>query len=301
MPNRIIKESICTSDSIDGLSWFEEVLFYRLIVNCDDYGRFDGRPAIIKNRLFPLKESLTARAVSEAINRLASAGMVALYEFEGKPYLYLPTWNCHQSVRAKRSKYPSPDAAGNAPAGEGHAEDGTDEQHESICKQMISYESKCPRNPIQSESNPNPIREADAGNAPAGEEPAPPPADTELAKVMNLYLNRVNALPSPSCIDELKSYTKLMGADVCCKAIEVALDDKKSSWSYIKAILQSYSRDGVRSLADVQEREARREAEKASIEKRRNTMKQNQVVAGTFPSTKPVDTEKLRKICESMG
>ncbi|MGM9601437.1 MAG: DnaD domain protein [Faecousia sp.] len=302
MPNRIIKESICTSDSIDGLTWFEEVLFYRLIVNCDDYGRFDGRPAIIKNRLFPLKESLTARAVSEAINRLASAGMVALYEFEGKPYLYLPTWNCHQSVRAKRSKYPSPDDAGNAPAGEEQEADGTDKQHESICKHMNSYESICPRNPIQSESNPNPnpIREADAGNAPAGEESAPPPADPDLAKVINLYLNRVNALPSSSCIEELKSYTKLLGADVCCKAIEVALDDKKSSWSYIKAILQSYSRDGVRSLADVQEREARREAEKASIEKRRNTMKPNQVVAGTFPSSKPVDIEKVRRIAESM-
>lgn len=300
MPNRIIKESICTSDSIDGLTWFEEVLFYRLIVNCDDYGRFDGRPAIIKNRLFPLKESLTARAVSEAINRLASAGMVALYEFEGKPYLYLPTWNCHQSVRAKRSKYPSPDVAGNVPAVEEQASDGSDEQHESICKQMNSDESKCHRNPIQSESNPNPIREADAGNAPAGEEPAPPPADHELAKVMNLYLNRVNALPSTSCIDELKSYTKQLGADVCCKAIEVALDDKKSSWSYIKAILQSYSRDGVRSLADVQEREARREAEKAAMEKHRNMLKPSQVVAGTFPS-KPIDMDSLRKIYESMG
>ena len=46
MPNRIIKESVCRSDSIDSLSWFEEVLFYRLIVVCDDYGRFDGRPGV---------------------------------------------------------------------------------------------------------------------------------------------------------------------------------------------------------------------------------------------------------------
>ena len=292
MPNRIIKESICTSDSIDGLTWFEEVLFYRLIVNCDDYGRFDGRPAIIKNRLFPLKESLTARAVSEAINRLVSAGMVALYEFEGKPYLYLPTWNCHQSVRAKRSKYPSPDEAS-------QSNDADKEQHENICKQMISDDCKCSRNPIQSESNPNPIRNADAGNAPAGEEP--PASDPELAKVMNLYLNRVNALPSPDCIDELKSYTKLLGADVCCKAINIALDDKKASWSYIKGILSSYSRDGVRSLADVQEREARREAEKAAIEKRRSTLKPNQVVAGTYQDNKPIDMERLRNIYESMG
>lgn len=138
MPNRILKESICTSASVDGLSWFEEVLFYRLIVNCDDYGRFDGRLSIIKNRLFPLKENLTLKDVSAAINTLANAGIIALYEFEGKPYLYLPAWNEHQSVRAKRSKYPAPD-------------DGV-KKHEIICKQMHSNESKCPRNPIQSVS-----------------------------------------------------------------------------------------------------------------------------------------------------
>ena len=109
MPNRILKESICTSDSIDSLSWVEEALFYRLIVNCDDYGRFDGRPAIIKNRLFPLKENLTAKTVAGAIEKLASAGLVTLYVFEGKPYLYLPTWNHHQVVRTKSSKYPAPE------------------------------------------------------------------------------------------------------------------------------------------------------------------------------------------------
>jgi len=116
MPNRILKESICASDSVDQLTWFEEVLFYRLIVNCDDFGRFDGRASIIKNRLFPLKENLTLKAVAAAINKLANVGLVVLYEFEDKPYLHLPTWNAHQNVRAKRSKYPSPDEAVNTSA-----------------------------------------------------------------------------------------------------------------------------------------------------------------------------------------
>lgn len=111
MPNRILKESICVSEDIDGLSWFEEIVFYRLIVNCDDYGRFDGRPTVIKSRLFPLKESLTTKAVSEAINRLSSAGLVTLYKFEGRPYLYLTSWNCHQQTRAAKSKYPDPEQA----------------------------------------------------------------------------------------------------------------------------------------------------------------------------------------------
>ena len=38
MPNRILKENICVSDDIDRLTWFQEVLFYRLLVNCDDFG-----------------------------------------------------------------------------------------------------------------------------------------------------------------------------------------------------------------------------------------------------------------------
>ena len=148
MSNRILKESICVSDTIDELSWFEEVLFYRLIVNCDDYVRFDGRVNIIKNRLFPLKDGLTAKAVKDGINRLSTVGLVTLYEFEGRPYLQLVTWNDHQSIRARKSKYPAISDSVNADA--------------SICKQMNANEincnqmnadaSKCSRNPIQSES-----------------------------------------------------------------------------------------------------------------------------------------------------
>ena len=69
MPNRIIKESIRTSDSINDLSWFEECLFYRLIVSCDDYGRFDGRPAIIKGSCFPLKDGVTTNNIEKALSK----------------------------------------------------------------------------------------------------------------------------------------------------------------------------------------------------------------------------------------
>lgn len=123
MPNRIIKESIRTSDSINELNWFEECLFYRLIVSCDDYGRFDGRPAIIKGSCFPLKENVTVKTIRDALNKLATAGLVNLYMVDGKPYLSLPTWEHHQTIRAKKSKYPSPD-------------DGEMIEHENNCEQM---------------------------------------------------------------------------------------------------------------------------------------------------------------------
>lgn len=121
-PNRIIKESICTSETVDQMSWFEEAFFYRLIVNCDDFGRFDARPAVLKARLFPLKERVTIKEVSNALTRLAELGIVRLYVCDSKPYLYLPTWSVHQSPRAKASKFPAP-------------EDG-EEQHACTCKQM---------------------------------------------------------------------------------------------------------------------------------------------------------------------
>ena len=153
MPNRIIKGSICVSDSIDNLNWFEEVLFYRLIVNCDDYGRFDGRIAVLKNRLFPLKDNVTVKSVKDGINKLASVGLVALYEVDGKPYLHLPTWNDHQNVRAKRSKYPEPVEHLNT--------------SEYKCNQM---QSNVPDIRIQSESNPN-TREGDVPDTNVGHTP----------------------------------------------------------------------------------------------------------------------------------
>lgn len=158
MPNRILKEGICRSDSIDSLSWFEEVLFYRLIVNCDDYGRYDGRSSIIKGSCFPLK-NVTNKQIEDALNKLSTAGMVYQYIVDGKPFLQLATWENHQTIRAKKSKYPAFDAT---------------------CNQMISSESNSLRNPIQSNSkseygnqNPNICSELEAPEQHVPDEPEP--------------------------------------------------------------------------------------------------------------------------------
>lgn len=139
MPNRLLRESICTSDTIDKLSWFEEALYYRLIVNCDDFGRFDGRTAVIKNRLFPLKDNLTLKTVETALHGLANAGLVVFYMVEDKRFLCLPTWGKYQTQRAKYSKYPAPD-------------DGA-ETSENICDQMQAdvpvFDTRYSRNDIR--------------------------------------------------------------------------------------------------------------------------------------------------------
>lgn len=113
MPNRIIKESICTSDTISSLSDFEFRLWVGLLVSADDAGRADARPAIIKGRIFPLRERVTVRDISAALHGLAAKGCVSLYEVGGKPYLWFPTWAEHQRIRDVKPKYPAPEDSDN--------------------------------------------------------------------------------------------------------------------------------------------------------------------------------------------
>ena len=110
MPNRVIKDSIKRSEQIDSLTWFEEVVFYRLMVTADDYGCIDGRTVLLKNELFPLKENVTRKSVDDAISRLVSVGLLVKYTVSGMPYLFFPTWEKHQRIRNKRRKFPQPPA-----------------------------------------------------------------------------------------------------------------------------------------------------------------------------------------------
>jgi hypothetical protein len=113
MPNRIIKESICTSDNLNNLTADEEVFFYRLTVNCDDYGRLDARPQILRAKCFPLKiDKIKEKDVEKWIVSLVRENLIILYQVDGREYLQLVTWTDHQQVRAKKSKFPAPDEEG---------------------------------------------------------------------------------------------------------------------------------------------------------------------------------------------
>ena len=175
------------------------------------------------------------------------------------------------------------------------SEANTEQSPSEIEKELeIEVESEIEKElEIENESY---ILPPDGGNnAPAPEEEANEEQDAledpELAQVMNLYLGRVNPLPSGACIDELKGYTKRLSADVVCHAINAALDDNKISWSYIRAILQNYEREGVRDMAAVQRREAARQEAKA--------LKRGGPVPDAGEA-KPIDMDALRAVVDKM-
>lgn len=155
MPNRIIKESICTSEKIAALSDFEFRLWIGLITQADDAGRGDARPAIIKGHVFPLRDQVTAKAISTGLHALATVQLVSLYTVGGKPIYWLPGWSEHQRIRDCKPKYPAPEEADDIPP-----------QPAATCgnsPQTAAHGgSRGRESESESESNPNPKESAPA-------------------------------------------------------------------------------------------------------------------------------------------
>ena len=223
MPNRILKESICTSDTLDKLTAFQETVFYRLIVQCDDFGRMDARPKILAAKLFPLKD-VRVDQIKEALLALSSAELVILYQVDGKPFLQMKTWERHQQIRAKKSKYPAPD--------------GSFTSSDIICNRMISDDSKCPRNPIQS----NPIVVVTRAREDDGDELI------KTAKQLDEVYEAAASIGLVKTMDCQKA--DLLAADYTAEwvleAIHRASNGPKDAWCwrYIEGILRSWKKSG---------------------------------------------------------
>lgn len=113
MPNRILKESICTSENLNSLDPEAEIFLYRLIVTCDDYGIFFANTSILRAKCFPLRiDKIKDKDVDKWVKALIEAKLIFLYEYEDRQYLKLSKWESHQQVRACKSKYPTPDMEG---------------------------------------------------------------------------------------------------------------------------------------------------------------------------------------------
>lgn len=130
MPTRRISDKICRSEDYKAMTLFQRDLFWRLIVNADDFGRFDGRLNILKGALYPL-DSVTDKSVDEGLKGLATLGIVDLYEVDGRPYLRIINWLTYQQQRAAKSKYPAP-----------NVDNSVDKV---LCNQLISSDCKCSR------------------------------------------------------------------------------------------------------------------------------------------------------------
>jgi hypothetical protein len=116
MPDRIIRADILTSESVDQLSWPGEIFYRRLMSVADDFGRYEGRPSVLRAALYPLKlDKVSEPDVVKWLSECSKAGLVRKYTVDGKEYIEISKFR--QRLRAMKSKYPAPsDTRGHPPS-----------------------------------------------------------------------------------------------------------------------------------------------------------------------------------------
>ena len=106
---RTVKPEFWRSQDIADLDWEHRLVFIGLLSYVDDngVGRDDFR--IIAAELFALDDPLTEPSVrvQEALNVLASAGLIVRYSVSGKRFFEIPTWDRHQKInRPSAPRFP---------------------------------------------------------------------------------------------------------------------------------------------------------------------------------------------------
>jgi len=261
MPNRIIKESIKSSDEIDALSWFEEAMFPRLIVTVDDYGCYEAKPKLLRNVLFPLKDNVTVQMVSDALDSYEKNGLIRRYEHDGKQFLYLVTWMNHQRIRNKTSRYPEP-FPGYFQSQKVKSNDGQSQSDDIVCattdRQVTDKRQSTDRqlsvncqsndgqasairglNPIQS----NPIEGEDARAREGGSSPSPLLKDEEANKIHDHdeifnALSRSGFPMSDGLKDMAVNLYAKYGKETLLWAIKECIGANGNKVKYLKGILR---------------------------------------------------------------
>jgi DnaD/phage-associated family protein len=210
------------------LSAEEERLFYRLIVNCDDYGRMESRPEIVRARCMPLRvDDISTAQVEEWLRRMEAVGLILLYTVEGKRYLQKVTWTKHQHVRAKFSKYPAP---------------------VSTCEQTHASDRTCVR------STNNDIRITNNDIRSTDSDP--------MSLLTSFVANHFGT--SPHIVERITSYLEPsegrdQGMEPGCvmRACEIAVEMDKRTVRYVESILNRWYEAGIRTRDQAQYAERR--------------------------------------------
>lgn len=113
MPNRIISERCKRSPTLAGLSSDAERLWWRLMTEVDDYGRFEAVPKIVNGTCAPLlnwTDGRVKKCLIEFAQEREPDGkpLVIYYATKGRLYGQLTSFHEHQRKRDSKPKFPSP-------------------------------------------------------------------------------------------------------------------------------------------------------------------------------------------------
>lgn len=106
---RALSVSICSSESVEAMPEWPQLLLDRLIITADDFGTHEASPGKLKAITKPLSPRPPADFAA-AVAEIARVGIVILYQAEDRCFLRFPKWDLHQTGLHKRtrSRFPEP-------------------------------------------------------------------------------------------------------------------------------------------------------------------------------------------------
>ena len=110
--NRLLSETLILSEKVNSVSEGAEVLYCRLQLIVDDFGRYHSRPEIIKGKVLTLRQ-ISIPTIKKRLRDLWVSGLVRLYTSNknGEIYLEIVDFEEHQRYRSdikRKSEYPIP-------------------------------------------------------------------------------------------------------------------------------------------------------------------------------------------------
>ena len=93
---------------IDSLDAHAERFFVRLMMKCDDYGRFHSDPLLLKSALFPLKPDIRPTDISRWLAECDRAGLLRCY-VAANSRKYIEVLNFKQRRQWMKSEHPPPE------------------------------------------------------------------------------------------------------------------------------------------------------------------------------------------------
>jgi len=245
-------EKFITLDDITRLVWFG------IITTCDDQGRLQDNPLLIKAQLFPADDK-SPELIKTSIDQLVSCGMVTRYTKEGKALLQINNWWEYQTPAwAAKSAYPAPDGwvdrvhvhgkgrtiiSSNWECDGGYV-DATLTQGSHKEGSTLPQGSEDVNDDVNVNVNGDVNGDGDGGSEQKSAA-ATASNDAELGEIFKVYEQEIGALTPfvrEEVIDAIEHYPR----DWILEAIRESAKSNARNWKYALAILKRWKAEGYK-------------------------------------------------------
>jgi DnaD/phage-associated family protein len=248
----MIDPEIWQSEDFSKLSLLARLIFIGLFSNADDYGRGRAKPVYIRSLVFPYDDNIKVQDVEKALKEIKAIMSIVFYESNENQYYSLVNWDKWQRVdKPQKSKIPPPPDSENDSRliPESFSTDSrTIPEQASTDSRTIPEQFLPKRKERKGREYKENIKEKE------GEQKGSVPAavDPDLLLVMGTYQEKINPMASGEVLAGLREYLGVMHPEVILRAFDIALDERKPTWSYINGILRAWKAKGIVTLLDLQ-------------------------------------------------